>query len=890
MYFERVKWVEFSPATMTFKVNFAQLNGGAMYFSRSSVGFINMDSMTFSGNTAATGAGGAMYFSGTTVSFAARLSMVFEGNSAFDKGGAMYLEKKSFGVFVSSGALTIRRNILTSLSQSSGSGIYVDNSTLIFSASFMDFNQSTGDFGAVLYGTNDAFIRFTNGDVDITSNTSYRGNGVITWDNGTVVEFTNLGRLRANWNYAENGGFLRISRAGFVVSAREIEITSNIANKNGGSIYLDNAKLEFASPIIPFRYNTAGSSGGAIYLIGSSIALSGTVSSYSRIEFIGNSAKYGGALYAHNYSSIVFEYADVYIRDNESANGGGVVSWEDNTFVAFRNLGELEVIGNKAVWGGFLSVSGADVKFEANRILIASNTALGTGTDARRGYGGGLYLDKSTMLFTNINLIGNTAAQRGGAIYVTNFSSITFAASTSSAMEMTFTHNEADYGGGIYASSASKIWIKAVGGDVKFGGNTARLIFGHDIYIEKSTLIFISDQGHRVQISSGIHGSTDSIIDALGTGDLAITSGALGSFINITSFGISGGGRLLVERSTWLYTKNQSSLYIRGSSAVFNLSTVSFTLNKSRTNGGAIYTDLGAASVLKNSRIDLTSNTSAISGGAIYIGMGSTVSFIDSQIKTAYNTALSSGGFAYIKGGLLKFEQIDALEFIGNRAFWGGGVFYFDGNESGALDIEDADILNAFGNTARNGGFAYLSGKDFAFENLTLAQITGNSADGALGSVGAGGAFYLDNSTLTFRNIDELNLNYNSALTSGGVIYAAHNSLIVLSSFPLIALTSNSAKYGGAVFVSASQIVFEGTSIAFSSNIASSSGGAIYAMAGSTVIFKTEKIYFKYNKSLNGDGVFYWKDSLVSFSSAIIELTAIGNTANNGGFIYLQDR
>jgi predicted outer membrane repeat protein len=893
MYFEGVKWVEFSPATMTFRGNYAGMSGGAMYFSRSSVGFMNMDSMTFNGNTAERGAGGAMYFSGTTVVFAAKLSMRFEDNSAYDKGGAMYLERGSYGEFRSEqGSLTFKSNKLTAPGMSSGSGIYVDHSTLIFGATYMDFDEIIGDYGSVLYGTNDSYIRFERGDIDITSNTTNRGFGVITWDNGTVVEFRDLGKMRANWNYAESGGFLRISRAGFIVGAREIEITSNTAKSDGGAIYLDYAKLEFGSPIIPFRYNTAGSNGGAIYLIGSSIAFSGTSTNPARIEFTGNSAKYGGALYAQDYSSVVFEYADVYINGNESSVGGGVVSWEGNTYVAFRNLGELEAKGNKASWGGFLSITGAKFELGARRIEISSNIATGLGSDGRRGNGGGIYLNDAVITFANVSLIGNTADSDGGGIYAVNGSSLTFTAFIGGGLPVIVRGNEANRGGGLYIGGKSRAEMNAIGNDIIFGGNTARTGKGHDIYIEDSELIFNSDVGRRVEIGSGIWADVDSIIDVVGGGDLELSIGGQGHFEHISSFGVIGGGRLIVEHAFWEYINNQSSVYVGGSTVIFNYSTVTFSGNSSVINGGAIYADNGSVVIIDKSYMDLTGNNSEGSGGAIYVGGWSTVTFIDSRIRTIENVAKSSGGFLYIGAGELRFKEMESLYFEANTALWGGGVFYLDGRDS-ILDISGVKSLRGIGNASKDGGFAYLSGQRFDFIGVERVEMASNSADASVGGLirrqGSGGVFYLDSSTLTFSDIGDMVFNYNYATSSGGVIYMGNSSLVEFSSFSVLNFIGNrTERGGGGVFY------VDGTSRLSLRDIGKIEGHLNVGGEGGFAYFNSQEFSFSRigiimtsNSAVSGSGgVFYLNHSTVTFDDVEIELS-YNIAQSSGGAIYI---
>jgi predicted outer membrane repeat protein len=112
-----------------------------------------------------------------------------------------------------------------------------------------------------------------------------------------------------------------------------------------------------------------------------------------------------------------------------------------------------------------------------------------------------------------------------------------------------------------------------------------------------------------------------------------------------------------------------------------------------------------------------------------------------------------------------------------------------------------------------------------------------------------------------------------------------------VSAISTVIFSSNTASgLGGAIYLTGSTATFNGTSITFSSNVAGSSGGAIYAASGSTAIFNAEYLTFNYNVSANGNGtIFADANSYIELTNIIKELRAIKNTANAGGFMYLEN-
>jgi predicted outer membrane repeat protein len=939
MYFEGTPVVEFRPEVLTFMNNSASLSGGGMSFSGSKVTFqdASFDSMTFSSNIAGR-YGGAIYLDNSEVMFGATYLMRFQGNTANFAGGALYLSNISIGNFdTSMGSLYFTSNVALNANVSSGGAIYLSASTMIFNAGrSMEFKYNTAHFGSVLYATYDSYVKFTQGAVIIEGNKTLnsKGNGVIAWDGGSNVEFSGLQSLTARLNEAQSGGFLYILRGSFILGASSIDISSNTARDNGGAIFLDGATIEFGSNYIPMTYNRAQNLGGAIYLRGSSVDFSA-----ANIEFIGNKSNNGGAIYADSGSSIVFRDGNVRIEENESLAGPGVVGWVDS-YVAFRNLTNLWAVKNRALYGGFLSIVGANFLLEAQNIEITSNAAFGAGASPQ-GNGGGIYLSNSTITFANVSLSWNSANRNGGAIYADNHSSLTFSAVYS---DMILTGNIGERGGAVYIAGASDIKLYANGRDIIFSRNTALTGQGHDIYIESARITFDAVSGSSISIPSGIYGAgSGSEINQKGAGYLYI-SGENYFGPNISSFGAVGGGVMEIERATFQYISNSASMYAgAGSQIIFRYSTAVFSKNNSILNGGALYDEGTARIMIEHSSIVFSSNISAGNGGALYIGSNSTITFRDTRIGIIGNTAKSSAGFAFIDNiGTLEFIDMRRLEFTSNSAYFGGGVFYLADSKA-RLDMRDTVELIGRYNNAANGGFTYIKGQRFDFTNNSSVIMYGNSA-----STGSGGAFYLDGSTVIFSNIGVMQLDYNVARSSGGGIYISGGSLVRFSDFDVLSFTANTANLdgggviyvdrgsklefsrinslkgfknvggsggfayfnaqnfafnnmsiemisntartgsGGVFYLDYSTMVFDRVDTALNYNYALTSGGAIYIGKGSSVTFRNiDTLHFHHNTTeFGGGGVFYVNETARLTFNGIRHLIGEYNAAGEGGFAY----
>jgi predicted outer membrane repeat protein len=860
MYLGGVPIVSFKPSSMIFRNNYANRDGGGMYFSGSVVSFAdaNFGSMTFTSNTARVGSGGGMYFSNSSITFGANWLMVFERNVSSQSGGALYLDANSkarFDTGINRGNVNFTSNTAYAIDRGSGGAIYLSQSTMVFSAGgVMEFKYNEAAYGAVLYATNNSSVTFTRGSVTFERNTSSRGNGVISWDRGTKVDFTGLQGLTAIYNEAQNGGFLYILGAQFVLDASQITISSNVARNNGGAIYLSGSLLTFkGASDIPFINNVSRTSGGAIYLDGSTITFSA-----DRMRFERNVSSYGAVLYGSNKTSVTFTQGDIRITSNTSVMGKGVVRWDATSSVSFRGLRALSAQKNVAVEGGFLYLENAGYTVDAGTITLSSNTA-------RSGDGGAMSITGSNLLFRSsgtISLTGNSAVRaggiltRGGAINALNGSKISFDSWTGK-LGIDISGNEAGLGGGIY--------IGGIGAELNFANATTATMKGNiaqrggAIYAAGGRLIF--SRIEDLEFSGNIALS--------GEGGIIYATG-IGAVLEFSSIGV-------------LFTNNTGrskgeSIYISSAASIeFGYSTVSFETNRS-SNGAAIYIYRGTFSA-DNSSITFARNT-AYSSGTVYIDNGivrmtnSTVSFVGNTAKMGSGIYMV-GSLAEFGGGLLSFSGNVSDNGAGTSS---GAAFYAGVGSTVIFRSREVSFEN---NTAVNGaGILYWdrAGVEFTSDIYSLRAI-GNTAD-------RGGFLYLANKTIMLRSTNT-RIDNNEAAIDGGGLYLTGGA-IDFNSKTTITFSSNSAiaGRGGAIYMDKSTGAFYGDFIKFSANVAIE-GGAMYAGNRSALIFYNTEVQFTFNISTDGDGVIKWDNSRLQFSN-LERLYAYKNVSNNGGFLYLS--
>ncbi|MBR1984617.1 MAG: hypothetical protein IKA31_02655, partial [Clostridia bacterium] len=358
-------------------------------------------------------------------------------------------------------------------------------------------------------------------------------------------------------------------------------------------------------------------------------------------------------------------------------------------------------------------------------------------------------------------------------------------------------------------------------------------------------------------------------------------------------------GSLTVEAATFTAnesTENGGAIYAKGGTVTINSSNAKFVSNKATGNGGGVYID-GATVELKSGSIE--TNT-AVDGAGVYVNAG-TFTMSGGTIKS--NTASGNGGGVYTKatfnfnvgtiGGTADSYNTSASVAKtngGNSASYGGGVYVADGTftntTKGTVSIkgnftsnngaglyfakawssetnENAKIVNAL-------RYNYANGKGGAIASAGALTLHSGSIENNQGKTGGGAVFCTNTVTLKGATIKSNSTVDND--TCGGDIYT---SVLSMSSGTV---ESNTAKYGGGIYISSESTTSSVTGGTITKNTASTHyGGGIYSKAPFTLDGGTISDN-KAENSTNG-----WGGGLYLNNTATIKSgTVSGNKAKYG--------
>ena len=334
-----------------------------------------------------------------------------------------------------------------------------------------------------------------------------------------------------------------------------------------------------------------------------------------------------------------------------------------------------------------------------------------------------------------------------------------------------------------------------------FKNNTAQKVTPYTNWVDGIVYIYNNTQAATIKDSTFTGNTGDqnggTLIVYLGKADVS------GS----TFTGNSGvkGAAILNGRSTLTVagcTFNENTVTTQGG-AICNEGTTAAPGNVTITN--SIFT----GNVAKNGDAFATSNL----GGAISNTANCTMSVTDSTFtgNQAYR-----GGAIYNVGNLTITGTDESALLKGNKASnWGGAVY----TEGGTFNVDGYTFEE---NNATHGGAILM----FTASTVKNSTFTGNYV-----TVDAGGAVYV-NKEATFENCK---FDSNTAINHGGAIYKDGNVKLTLTGNNENALfinnkaaTTNTKKYGGAVYVSGGTYVVDGYT--FEGNSASS-GGALFTLS-----------------------------------------------------------
>ena len=466
------------------------------------------------------------------------------------------------------------------------------------------------------------------------------------------------------------------------------------------------------------------------------------------------------------------------------------------------------------------------------------------------GAGGAIYTHSNTVLtFNGTNHFINNSAVHGGALYAGTNTLLTFIGTS------IFSDNSAHWTGGAIYMKINV--VLTLNGTNNFTHNSARYYGG---------AICTYDNADNVLIFTGTNNFIGNSVQRHGGGAISTSSAVLtftgtSNFINNSANGpFSNGGAI------------NTSPY--GNAVLTFTGTNNFINNSAKNDGGAIYAGSnsslrfkgnfshnsayihgGGAIFTKDNAVLGTSNfisNSALDGGAIYAGTNTLLLFIGTSIFS-HNSAQWTGGAIYIEINVV-FTLNGTNNFINNSAHYYGGAINTDDT------LDNVDNVLTFSGTN---------------------NFIGNSVE----VYGTGGAINTGNAVLTFTGTN--NFINNSANNSGGAISTSPFGNTVLIFNGTNNFTSNSAiLYGGAFSTNFNtSLAFIGTT-GFRNNSANRDGGAISAYFNTSLAFIGTSGFR--NNSANHDG-----GAICVKGKALLQFIGISdfitNKAPSGGAISTRD-
>ncbi len=294
------------------------------------------------------------------------------------------------------------------------------------------------------------------------------GNDAVGNGGALNIQRVNLQLNRINFtNNSANGAGGAISSRFSNLMLQDVIFHHNYVFGTGGSIFLS-LFMHVQIYNCQFENNSAGLSGGAIYakgVSGTQLRVQNTIFQGNYVAgegsgifilnvggqivdslFRNNSANNGGGIYMEGNLQVM-NIINCSFSFNQAKTDGGAIFCKSYRTVFVNHDFELEVYStfNVAITGngGFASMLQCEVVINSGYI-ISNNKAV---------KGGAIYAEESSIAFFNTSVIGNTAEESGGGLYLIN-TKIDFNTIPLSQALVKISHNvvtsDAGKGGGIY--------------------------------------------------------------------------------------------------------------------------------------------------------------------------------------------------------------------------------------------------------------------------------------------------------------------------------------------------------------------------------------------------------------------------------------------------------
>ena len=799
------------------------IRGGAIFLTGNDCNISNASFTNCSVKWDATNcSGGAIYIIGNNTNIT---NVNFTNNTSPQDGGAIYVTGTNF--------ILDGGNFTNNTAKLRGGAIFLtDNKESKILNSYFESNYAGRNGGAIDFyaGAEDGLVS----NCGFVNNTAGASGGSIFWE-GTrgIVEYSNFTGSRAWGNNTESSGVApNKGRGGSIIwlgdrgEIRECVFDDSESLKEGSALYI--IGNDFAAYNSNVTNSVSNQSSGTIYIQGT----------YAKI----------GDCYMDN-NTVKDKGAGIYVKGNFVSISGTTIKYSTSGDVASA----VYVEGNRT---------------EIKDSLISNNVA---------NKSGAVYIAGSRSTVTNVNFENNTAKTSAGAIYISGDDTIV--------TKSNFTNNTAFKGGAIlyegqritisysnFDKNRANGTSEAKGGSISIKGKSGDSIIGCNFTDSSSgssggSIHWLAGgEGGLIQNCTFINSSTDGIkVNGQGHGGAIIweanTNGVVDNctFINCEAKGTKNGGAIYMGTASSSATNPVISNCTiincsNGERGVINIYGINATLyNITFVNMSKVATsDKGFHAIefekLTTGRVvncTFENIGGDYDGGAIKVDSGS-------DIVIANNT------------------------FINVSTKRNGGAFY-SVSVSGQQVFENNTFINCSSNS--NGGAAYFNNNVTSFKNNTFINNSLSTTNGR------GGAVYLLAEGSVIENSTFIN---NSGAVQGGAVFSSKAITINSSYFESnLANEGTSNVQGGAVFTDGGNIIVNNST--FIANSALHSGGALYAKNNKDIIVSNSTFLHNTAPEYDGGAIYTGGNVYINESSTLMYNNASSASAIKAKSVYIND-
>ena len=570
--------------------------GGAIYIQGeySKLHFTDTSSVTFRSNISVKDSGGALAVYSSTAIFDGAVDFIGNKtlNSNYSKGGALYLED-SDASFTSDVLFKDNESAMETMPFDGGQGggfaaVSTDARNVTFSSAAV-FDGNKAGWGGGFYLQN-VGVTFADKVLFSSNTTNGFGGGFYaenSWGNiQQDINFNSYAEFRGNKAYA-GGGFVVNGNNVMQMSFEDALFVENSAIFAGGAFEAFDIVFDF-NGIVRFSSNTSDGHAGAIYTTDSSIGFNGhTVFEY-------NEAKDGSGGAVDISTADVKFNNNVYFSSNTASDSGGAINITDQGSVFF-DIGYAEFFRNKAGnFGGAINTFDSSVHSSTNsKILFNENAA---------DMGGAIFASVGEFQLTNPHFYNNTASTFGGAIASSGTSVSSYAVVNILSLDRGGNDNKTVFRGNEAAGQNNAIYLSDFSSMTFNTGLNASVEMYDKISAQSSTSYLIISGDGKFNMAA------DADIENLyiNNGNFYLRGGRT---LNVTNMNISDGSvfnmadhtALDSSTSTTFNTLNVTTFNIDGKLAVDGIN-----------NDGAVNITAGTVNLGETSSLDVLTNITNI--------------------------------------------------------------------------------------------------------------------------------------------------------------------------------------------------------------------------------------------------------------------------------------